>query len=318
MDIQKRTDYVACYHFSQNHSGDFINLKTRDPINNLAASYSLAKYGSYKDLKFFAQKIVERFYVDIDNPISTIRNFFQNFRPKADYVILMTPGYRNVKASGNIMFDIALPYINAKLTTLGFPVIADFKLLRIVDPCPNYAMLSLEERAITSSLTDHILPGASLYRNRRLHVIYGDDIYVTGESSEKAKADALSKGAQSFLSIFAVMMDAAIAQRHPGIEEELNQSHVTEKLDDSALEIYSQPEMIPVIRSLEILLCAKNLLELPNFLSKIPLANALKIYTYYMANESSNHSQFLEGLIVLRQYLYNHQLVDRDGLPVWK
>jgi hypothetical protein len=232
--------------------------------------------------------------------------------------VLLTPGYRNIKSSSNILFDIALPHINAKLTTYGFPIIADVKLLRLVDPCPNYATLSREERAATSLITDHILPGEELYKNRRLHMIYGDDIFITGESSERAKKDALSKGGMSFLSVFAMMMDGETAGRFPGVEEVLNGSHVTGRLDGTALEILIQPDLVPVIRTLRLLLCEENSSDLPDFLAQIPADNALKVYEHYMANESMNESRFSGGLEALRRHLCNLGLVAPDGLLVWK
>lgn len=313
-----RTPYVACAHLSQDSSGYFIIQESNESALALTSAYSLAKYGSYKDLKYFARKIVRRFYEDLDSSGTLIRIFFENLCPHNDRVILMTPGYRNVKASGNIMFDLALPYINAKLTILGFPIIANFKLIRLADPCPNYAMLSRLERAKMALVTDHILPGKCLYNAQNTHVIYGDDIYITGESSERTKADALSKGALSFLSVFAVMMDESVAEQDPGVEEKLNRSRVTEKLDETALEILRQDEMIPVIRTLELLLSEANLSELARFLPQIPAANALKIYTSYMANGSLENSQYIDGLNILRNYLHRLGRVDISGLPLWQ
>ncbi len=140
----------------------------------------------------------------------------------------MTPGYRNVKSSANIIFDLALPYINTKLALMGFPIIAKLKLPRLANPSENYASLTTEETIKASFTTDHILPDKSFYEQNNIHVIYGDDILITGSSSNKVKKDALQKGAKSFTSIYTIIVDQHIALSDPSNEKYINRSNVTE------------------------------------------------------------------------------------------
>jgi len=230
-----------------------------------------------------------------------------------DYIVLMTPGYRNVKASANLMFDIALPYINTKLAIMGFPVIAKIKLPRLASPCENYASLTTEERKIIGLTTDHILPDKDFYKNNNIHVIYGDDILITGSSSNKAKNDVLLKGAKSFISIFSIVVDKKVALNNPSIEEQINKSKVTEKLDNSAKEIFIQNDFIPVLRSLRLLLNIKNLPDLKYFINKIPVHNLLKIYISYVTNESLNNEKYIQSLEVIKEYLISKNQIMPSG-----
>ena len=313
-----KNTYCACFHFSLDEQGAFVNLFDGQNQYDVAKAYSLAKYGSYKDLTFFAKEIYKLFKTEIENQSGALWDFLFPLRGTKDYILLLTPGYRNIKASGNIMFDLALPYVNAFLSSNNFPIIADFKLLRPMDPCRNYAMLSCEEREKMGDKTDHILPSKYFFKNGRFHIIYGDDIYITGSSSEKARKVCLKNGAQSFISIFAVMMDQRIARKNPAIEERLNQTYITEKLDKSAIELYDQPKMLPVLRSLELLLAQKNVLNLEEFLDKVPLHNVFLIYSMFLNNENINNLLFKDGLCIVQNYLKKHNMLDINGLPLWE
>jgi hypothetical protein len=266
-----------------------------------------------KDIKIFSNMIIRNLFQEIDNPQSKFRKILEGAKQDNDYIVLMTPGYRNVKSSANIMFDIALPRINTKLAIMDFPIIVKLKLPRLASPCANYASLTTEERKIIGLTTDHILPEYEFYKNNNIHVIYGDDILITGSSSNKAKVDALSKGAKSFTSIFSIIMDQEIALSNPSIEEQLNKSKVTEKLDNTATEIFKQDDFIPVLRSLRLILNKDNIFDLKQFLDEIPNNNLLKTYIAYMTNESLDNEKYLKSLEFIKEYLILHGLVKPCG-----
>ncbi len=287
----------------------FIDIDVNKNINSLIQQYSLAKYGSMKDIKIFANMIIKKLFQVIDNPKSEFRNMLEIAKQNNDYIVLMTPGYRNVKASANLMFDIVLPHINTKLAIMDFPIIAELKLPRLASPCENYASLSTEERKIIGLTTDHILPDNTFYKNNNIHVLYGDDILITGSSSNKAKNDALLKGTKSFTSIFSIVVDKKVALKNPSIEEQINKSKVTEQLDDTAKEIFMQNDFIPVLRSLRLLLNIKNLSNLKHFINEIPIHNLLKIYIAYVTNESLNDEKYLQSLNIIREYLISQNKI---------
>jgi len=291
----------------------FIEQKSMEDISTLIKHYSMAKYGSIKDIKLFANIIVASIFKEIDNLKSDFRRILEVAKKNDDYIVLMTPGYRNVKSSANIMFDIALLYINTKLALMEFPIIAKLKLPRLASPCENYASLTSEERVQVGLTTDHILPDKSFYEYNNVHVLYGDDILITGSSSNKAKKDVLEKGAKSFTSIYAIIVDKYIALNNPSVEEYINRSKVTEKLDKTAIEIFEQNDFIPVLRSLRLLLNKNNKDDLKSFLKKIPLKNILKIYISYIINESLHNKKYISSLDIIKKYLIDKSLIKKDG-----
>ena len=297
-----------------NDQNDFIDMRNYEDMSQLAKQYSLAKYGSIKDIKIFSNMIIKNVFREIDNPKSEFRNILEIAKKNNDYIVLMTPGYRNVKASANIIFDIALQHINTKLSIMRLPIIAKLKLPRLASPCENYASLTSEERKIAGLTTDHILPDNKFYENNNIHVIYGDDILITGSSSKKAESDALSKGAKSFTSIFSIVMDQKIALNNPSIEEYLNKFEVTEKLDNSAKEIFQQNDFIPVLRSLRLILNIDNLPDLKEFLNDIPNHNLLKTYIAYITNESLSNKKYIKSFEVLKEYLIMVNEINDNGL----
>ncbi len=297
-----------------NDQNDFIDMRNYEDMSQLAKQYSLAKYGSIKDIKIFSNMIIKNVFREIDNPKSEFRNILEIAKKNNDYIVLMTPGYRNVKASANIIFDIALQHINTKLSIMRLPIIAKLKLPRLASPCENYASLTSEERKIAGLTTDHILPDNKFYENNNIHVIYGDDILITGSSSKKAESDALSKGAKSFTSIFSIVMDQKIALNNPSIEEYLNKFEVTEKLDNSAKEIFQQNDFIPVLRSLRLILNIDNLPDLKEFLNDIPNHNLLKTYIAYITNESLSNKKYIKSFEILKEYLIMVNEINDNGL----
>ena len=297
-----------------NDQNDFIDMRNYEDMSQLAKQYSLAKYGSIKDIKIFSNMIIKNVFREIDNPKSEFRNILEIAKKNNDYIVLMTRGYRNVKASANIIFDIALQHINTKLSIMRLPIIAKLKLPRLASPCENYASLTSEERKIAGLTTDHILPDNKFYENNNIHVIYGDDILITGSSSKKAESDALSKGAKSFTSIFSIVMDQKIALNNPSIEEYLNKFEVTEKLDNSAKEIFQQNDFIPVLRSLRLILNIDNLPDLKEFLNDIPNHNLLKTYIAYITNESLSNKKYIKSFEILKEYLIMVNEINDNGL----
>lgn len=304
--------YISSCLLSIGNNNDFIDLKTTEQMNTLAKSYSLAKYGSIKDIKILSNMLVKSIFIEIDDLHSELRIMLETAKKNNEYVVLMTPGYRNVKSSANIIFKILLPIVNTKLSLLGLPIIAEIKLPRLASPTENYASLSQEEREIVGLTTDHILPDSNFYQNK-VHVLYGDDVLITGSSSNKAKLDALEKGAKSFISIYAIVIDPIITRTNPSIEECLNTSKVTGKLDDSAKEIFIQNDFIPVLRSLRLILNKDNLKDLKYFLDEIPLKNIFKIYIAYTTNEFVKNERYFESLEVIKKYLIDHNEIYHDG-----
>lgn len=304
--------YITGCHLSIDENNNFIDLETSIKMISLVESYSLAKYGSMKDIRNISKIIINSIFTEIDNPQSEFRKILEKAKKNNDFIVLMTPGYRNVKSSANIIFEIVLPVINTKISTFGLPIIAEIKLPRLASPTENYASLSQKEREIVGLTTDHILPDINFYQNN-IHVLYGDDVLITGSSSNKARVDVLSKGAKSFLSIYAIVIDSNITSINPAIEEFLNMSKVTAKLDSSAEEIFIQDDFEPVLRSLRLILNRENLKDLKKFIEKVPIKNIYKIYVSYITNESIKNEKYFKSLEIIKEYLVEHNQIYSDG-----
>ncbi|HIP11124.1 MAG TPA: hypothetical protein EYG73_00260 [Arcobacter sp.] len=304
--------YITSYYLSIDENDNFIDLDTSIKMTSLVESYSLAKYGSMKDIQNISKIIIKSIFTEIDDLGSELRKILEKAKKNNDFIVLMTPGYRNVKSSANIMFETVLPIVNTKLSILGLPIIAEMKLPRLASPTENYASLSQKEREIVGLTTDHILPDVNFYQND-IHVLYGDDVLITGSSSNKARLDTLSKGAKSFLSIYSIVIDSNITTVNPSIEEFLNTSKVTGKLDSSAEEIFIQDNFEPVLRSLRLILNRENSKDLKVFMKKIPIENILKIYIAYITNESIINEKYFKSLEIIKKYLVEHNKIYSDG-----
>ncbi len=308
---------ITNYCLGTDSKDNYINTINNGNINLLVKKYSMAKYGSFKDIKILANIIIKNIFKEIDNKQSKFRNILELAKNNNDHIVLITPGYKNVKSSANIIFDIVLPHINTKLASMGFTIITKLKLPRLSSPCENYASLTAKERKGIGLVTDHILPGHSFYKNNNIHVIYGDDILTTGTSSNKAKKDIILKGAKSFTSIFLMIIDEGTVKNNCAIEEQINKFKVTEKLDATASEIFTQSDFIPVLRSFRILLNKNNLNDLKNFLNEIPIHNILKVYIAYITNEYLDNEKYTQSFELIKKYLISkNQIMPCGNLKI--
>jgi hypothetical protein len=89
-------------------NNNFVDINTKNSMNFIAERYSLAKHGSIKDIKLFSKMIVETIFFEMGNSKSNFRETLSIAKKDNGLIVLMTPGYRNVKSFANIMFDIAL------------------------------------------------------------------------------------------------------------------------------------------------------------------------------------------------------------------
>ncbi|MEN1480692.1 hypothetical protein AAIH16_45020, partial [Pseudomonas aeruginosa] len=71
-------------------------------------------------------------------------------------------------------------------------------------PCEDYASLSTEEREHVNLVQDHVIPAENFYRWSGVHVIFGDDVLVTGSTADKVLYESMNNGAKSFRAIYPV------------------------------------------------------------------------------------------------------------------
>ncbi|MGT9847271.1 hypothetical protein ACVWO5_33370, partial [Pseudomonas aeruginosa] len=133
---------------------------------------------------------------------------------------------------------------------LALPTIINVKLPRIAPPCEDYASLSTEEREHVNLVQDHVIPAENFYRWSGVHVIFGDDVLVTGSTADKVLYESMNNGAKSFRAIYPVAIDPRVALGDASVEDRLNSVVVEQRLDDTVAELLSARDYQPILRTL--------------------------------------------------------------------
>lgn len=313
-EYQEYFKVIAHRHLTLYKNGDFVTFNSKMDESALAQCYSRAKYGSMTDMRQLSGYLFVRLSKELNIPSSDWNKMFESARENNDTIVLLVPGSRNVESSSNIIFDMALSMINVMLANKNYPTIVNVKLPRLDPPVENYASLPSEVREQISMNQDHVLPDFNFYKNRGVHVVFGDDVLITGATADKVFKEAITKGAKSFRTFYAVVIDPLIVIENPSIEASLNTVAVKGMLDEVALSIFVQDDFIPVLKSLGLILDKNNVNSLENFLIKVPDHNILKIYTSAMSNGYLNSSNYSSALTIIKEYLINNDLISKDGL----
>lgn len=293
--------------------GRFHDMHTGLDAGELTAIYSRAKYGGVEDIRYLARCLVNYLHVELDDPGSQWTALFQDAKANGDCVVMMTTGWRNVPSTANVLFEIVVDAVNLKLAHLGLPTIINVKLPRLMPPCENYASLSLEERAQVNLVQDHVIPGENFYRWSGVHVIFGDDVLVTGSTADKVLEESLRNGAKSFRTIYPVAIDPRVALTDAMVEDRLNSVVIAHKLDDTLAQLLSAPGYKPILRTLRLVFGEGNREDLSAFLPKVPTPVWLDLYKAALGNEFLTQQQCVPSLVTLRSYLTKLDMLDDVG-----
>lgn len=283
----------------------FRHMNTGACASELTAIYSRAKYGSQKDIRFLSGLVIHYLEQQLDDPTSHWARLFNSALEQNDNVVLMTTGWRNVPSTANVLYDIVVEEINVKLAHMGLPTLINVKLPRIAPPCENYASLSTEERERVNLVQDHVIPAENFYRWSGVHVIFGDDVLVTGSTADKVLRESLLAGARSFQAIYPVAIDPRVALADATVEERLNMVKISNRLDDTLAELLMAADYQPILRTLRLLFSADNYPALPAFLERVPPTNWLRLYKAALGNEFLRQTECIPSLTLLRHYLEN-------------
>lgn len=294
--------------------GLFYNMLTGNDASELAGIYSRAKYGSVDDIRYLARSLVDYLHAELDNPCSRWTAMFEEAKASGDCVVMMTTGWRNVPSAANVLYDIVVETVNLRLAHLALPTIINVKLPRLAPPCEKYASLSREEREQANLVQDHVIPGENFYRWSGVHVIFGDDVLVTGSTADKVLQESLSNGAKSFRALYPVAIDPRVALADAAVEDRLNSVVITQQLNDALARLLSAPGYQPILRTLRLLFGESNREELAAFLPKVPASVWLDLYKAALGNEFLAQAQCVPSLVLLRAYLTRHSLLDDYGM----
>lgn len=296
--------------------GRFHDMRTGHDAGELAAIYSRAKYGGVDDIRYLARCLVDYLYAELDDPCSQWTTLFQDAKACGDCVVMMTTGLRNVPSTANVLYDIVVEAVNLKLAHLALPTIINVKLPRLAPPCEHYASLSLEEREQVNLMQDHVIPSENFYRWSGVHVIFGDDVLVTGSTADKVLQESLRNGAKSFRALYPVAIDPRVALTDATVEDRLNSVVITHQLDDTLARLLSAPGYQPILRTLRLVFGEGNREELAAFLPKVPAPVWLDLYKAALGNEFLAQARCLPSLVLLRSYLVRLGLLDDAGRAV--
>ena len=298
-------------------AGSFRDMVDGTDASALAAIYSRAKYGSIQDIRHLAQLVIDYWCVQLDDPESHWARLFSTAKACGDNVVMMTTGWRNVPSTANVLFEMVVSEINVKLAHMHLPTIINVKLPRIAPPCENYASLTTEERERVNLVQDHVIPGENFYRWSGVHVIFGDDVLVTGSTADKVLYESLLSGAKSFQSIYPVAIDPGVALADATVEERLNKVVITHQLDDTLAALLSEADYQPILRTLRLVFSSENCADLAAFLPKVPARNWLRLYKCALGNEFLAQPECAPSLALLKRYLGDAGLLRSDGMAAW-
>lgn len=306
----------ALNYLSPDDSGSFRNMASDTDASALVAIYSRAKYGSMRDIRYLAWLVIEHICGQLDAPESHWARLFRTAKACDDNVVMMTTGWRNVPSTANVLYDIVVEEVNLKLAHMGLPTIINVKLPRIAPPCENYASLSTEERERVNLVQDHVIPAENFYRWSGVHVIFGDDVLVTGSTADKLLYESMLNGAKSFQAIYPVAIDPRVALVDATVEERLNMMVIKNRLDDALAALLSEPDYRPILRTLRLVFSEVNRKAFAAFLPQVPVQNWLSLYKSALGNDFLRQAECAPSLAMLKRYLSDAGLLTPGGMAV--
>lgn len=310
-----QSSVIKCLTLDQD-SSVFKDLLSGNEEVTLARHYSRAKHGGLSDIKYIANVVTNYISDALDNETSHWRNLFERASKYQEPVVLMTTGWRNVRSSSNVIFDIAFEAINLKLSMMGLTTVINVKLPRIAPPCENYAQLSQIERERVSEQQDHVIPDKNFYQWRNVHVIFGDDSLITGATADKIFYHSMKNGAASFQAIYPIAIDPLLALTNPSIEETLNSVEVTNELKASEVNFLLHEDYIVLLRTLRLLLAERNTGVFRELLHKLPKKALTDIYIQTMNNNFHLRPSCGKSVNELRRYLNVAGMIDPNGFLI--
>ena len=293
----------ACQLLTRLPDGRFQDAASNGDADALVRVYSRAKHGSRPDIERLVQAMVADLLTRLDDPATTLSAAFEEAKTHGDHVVLLGTGLRNVPAASNVMCEMFVEEANMALVERGYPTIANVRLPRIAPPCDNYAQLSLEERVQVSLVQDHVLPDANFYRGNGVHVLFADDVIVTGATADKVYASAMSHGARSFHAIYPVLIDPLVALRQPEVEEALNTFAVGATIDDGLMDLLSDSGHVLVLRTLRLVFSQQHHHNFADLIQRLGRDRIRRLYRVALSADFTQHVKYAQSLAAARDYL---------------
>lgn len=327
--IQKRLSFqirnqfqkkIVAWNIDESSNGDFIDSETSTLLNSEIEVYSRFKFGDVDAIKTLAKRLSSRMIDEIEEG-GSLKSIFERAKERNEFISITAPGVRNVVSASNFLMRETASQVNIWLSKNGFPTMMIRSLGRLGSGTANYAELSAKERSIRQKTTQTIIP-RSEYRDFPTHVIFVDDVEVSGQTANRARSNSLAASALSFHGVFAFRVNPTQARRDASIEHRLNHFEVTGRLDSGLAQILKHPDYQPVQRMLRLLLHPKNHSELVDFAENhIPNHSLIRLYTAAMNNDylwirsenANSIGEYGPSLLLLEDVLKRKKLIDDKG-----
>jgi PRTase ComF-like len=311
---------VVAYHLCEDKSGQFECAETGRSLQEEVARYSRFKFGDVPALNALVNALTQAMIANLEAE-GRLRTVFERASRQGEFISLTAPGVRNViSASNQLAREVGLR-VNAWLSHQGLPTMVIRTLGRLSSGRANYAELSAKQRASREKTTQTIIP-RSEYQTFPSHVIFLDDVEVSGQTSNRARQKTLKAGALSFHGVFAFKVDPLQAMRDAGIEHRMNQFEITGKLDATLANVLNHPDYQPVQRMLRLLLHPSNTGDLPAFLqdqvsdrilTRLYLGAMANDYAWIHADAPGQKGEYAPSLQAMQQQMQLRGLILADG-----
>ncbi len=318
-EFQQVKNAVVVNNLTVGGRGTYLDVDSGDNLGETTRMYSLMKFGGVHEVKWFASRVAKQVIGELKTPGSGFRKLFERARDNNEHVVMLTPGSRNVVSAQHSIFETAVKSINAWLALNGYPTIIFCKLTRFSSGAANYSELSVSERVKeqrSKGLGVSALPSEAFFAPG-VHIIFADDVRISGASADHFEIHALLHGALSCSSIYCLMVDPRIAIANPAFENELNQVVIKGGLDDQVAYILNQPDFRPVQRMLRLILQESNRGTLATFLENLASTEAIsRIYVAALESEFYQDSRYRDSVPLLSAELRKRGVLDEDGLVI--
>ncbi len=275
---------VVAYHLREVVKGRFLDAEDGQEMHDILQMYSRFKFGDITALRAFSEVLADAMIDELERGDGLMR-MFERAGTQGEFVSLIAPGVRNVISASNQLARAVGLRVNAWLALQGLPTMVIRSLGRLSSGRANYAELSARQRASRQKTTETII-SRSEFVDFPSHVIFLDDVEVTGQTSKRAQKKSLQAGGLSFHAAFAFKVDPSQALTDAGIEHRMNHYAIKGTLDAELAEVLAHPDYQPVQRMLRLLLHPQNHNTLREFLATHVSDEILqRIYLGAMAND---------------------------------
>lgn len=319
--LNAREHKVVLLDMTVDAGGHFRALEDGRRLDAEIKRYSRMKFGDVEAIDWWARKLADKVVAELAG--GSLRGVFEECQRSGAHVYIMAPGVRNVISASNQLMRQTAFLVNAWLALRGLPTMICRPLTRLGSGRANYAELDAEARRGREKSTRSIIP-RSEFEEHPIHVLFLDDVEVTGATANRARERCLAAGARSFHGIFAMRVVPEVAAADPGIEHRMNQFQVSGRLDEDLLQILNHPGYEPVQRMLRLLFHPANRVGVGSYFRRMKMDVLKKIYLAGLSNDylkiesPSQTGQFIyaDSLILLQNYLRDQDVLGESGLPL--